>query len=142
MKLSKILAVLVILFVTSQVSNAAIIPITNASVTEKEIDLNTAIALYSAKIQNWKDGQPVVVVVLPRDNPIEREFLFDVLRITPFSYYDTLSLMTPKRKPKIIRVMTEEEMVKTVLRTEGAIGFIRDRTFHQYKNEVHQLRIK
>lgn len=142
MKLNKILLVCVTLLISS-ISNAQTVGIGNNSITVASITAEYAIQLYTGKVNFWPDGQPVVVVVLPREHFVSREFVTEVLGISSHQFYDSLDISINIRKNNaIIRVTSESEVIRNVIKNSGSVGYISGSLFFNYKNELKMLRLK
>ncbi|WP_341502983.1 hypothetical protein [Gallaecimonas sp. GXIMD4217] len=81
--------------------------------------------LFSSQIPYWPDGTPVTLVVMDKEHEWHRRFCQEVLSLFPYQLervwrrriYSGIG-----RAP--IRVSSREEMVNTVGRTKGAIGYV------------------
>jgi hypothetical protein len=136
------LVALVITFASSWTS-AETVGITSQTVTKSEIALEDAVQIYTGKVMFWPDGSSVVLVILPRDNPVSREFILVNLGMSPYQFYESLDISINVRKNRsVIRAVTENEVIKIVRRYPGSIGYTSEFVYYNYKDEVKKLRIK
>ena len=104
----------------------AMVIIVNPNVSVASVSQNAVRAMFAMKLLQWPDGQPVRVFVLPDDNPLHRTFCKEVLDVYPYQLrqtWDRLVYSGTGQAPT--EVVSEEEMLKKVASTPGAIGYAR-----------------
>ncbi|MHB1173928.1 MAG: type 2 periplasmic-binding domain-containing protein [Sulfuriferula sp.] len=104
----------------------AVTIIVNPSVTIASVSQNAVRSMFAMKLLQWPDGQPVRVFVLPDDNPLHRAFCKEVLDVYPYQLrqtWDRLVYSGTGQAP--IEVNSEEEMLKSVAHTPGALGYLK-----------------
>lgn len=116
--------VLVSLCISAQAAKADLMVIANNSVAASEIDSETLQAIFLGKKSQWESGDSIVPVNLKK-GPTHQQFLKVIVRRTPAQYRSfwrraifTGTGMPPKS------FATEEEIVKFVRASSGAIGYI------------------
>jgi hypothetical protein len=75
----------------------------------------------------WANGLPITVFVLSSTNPTHQKFCKDILRLFPYQLdriWDKLTFSGMGIAPTV--VLSEEELIKAVKSTTGAIGYIED----------------
>lgn len=100
--------------------------IVNPKVPVTTISPNAVRAMFAMKLLQWPDGQPVRVFVLPDDNLLHRTFCKEVLHVYPYQLrqtWDRLVYSGTGQAPT--EVASEEEMLKKVASTPGAMGYAR-----------------
>ena len=104
----------------------AVTIIVNPSVALTSVSQNAVRSMFAMKLLQWPDGQPVRVFVLPDDNPLHRVFCKEVLDVYPYQLrqtWDRLVYSGTGQAP--IEVNSEEEMLKSVANTPGALGYLK-----------------
>lgn len=107
-------------------STWAVTIIVNPGVTVSSASQNAVRSMFAMKLLQWPDGQPVRVFVLPDDNSLHKAFCKEVLDVYPYQLrqtWDRLVYSGTGQAP--IEVGSEEEMLKSVANTPGALGYLR-----------------
>lgn len=103
--------------------------IANPTYPDAAIDRPLLRGVFGMRVRAWPDGRPVRVFVLPDDNPVHQDFTKSALRMYPYQLrqnWDRL-LYSGTGQPPIV-VNSEDEMLRRVTETPGAIGYVS--TFH------------
>ncbi len=105
-------------------TSAQVAIIANKSVPEKSL---TAAQLFDICIlgtRAWSNGQAIVLVCL-RDNPQEEAAFYDYLHRTPLEMRKIWlrAQLSGQARPPLM-VSSQEELVRIVASTPGAIGFV------------------
>jgi hypothetical protein len=106
-------------------AHSRIIVITNKNVQEKSITLGALRSIFGMRLRSWKGGKPVRVFVLRDFHPVHIEFSKKVLGVFPHqlrSSWDRLVFSGTGQAPTYVK--NEDEMLKRVEKTPGAIGYI------------------
>ena len=106
--------------------------IANASVEESQLKLKDLRSIYTMKKSIWSNGDRISVFVLSGDNATHKVFCRNLLKVFPRqleSVWYRLVYSGTGEKP--VAVSSEEEMVKRVANTPGAIGYIRSESLHE-----------
>ena len=113
------------------------IVIANDSVSVSTIDDSTIQKIYLGKKSKWEDGTKIVPFALANGN-VHEVFLNTYIKKSPsqFSTYWKQMIFSGKGVPPTA-FGSEEEMVKYVSTTSGAIGYIDSATPH---NDVRVLK--
>jgi len=106
-------------------SFAQVVVIANKSVPVDTLAKTDVLDLYTGDIRKWSDGQAVVVMALGSKEDVSRNF-YQFLDKSPSrmkSIWLKKMLSGEGDPPEIMK--SEEELVKKVAATPGAIGYIR-----------------
>ncbi len=101
--------------------------IVNPDVGVVAIDRNRARLIFSMRVNQWGDKQPVTVFVLPDDASLHQVFAKSALGLYPYQLrrtWDRLVFSGTGQAP--VQVASEQEMIERVRQTAGAIGYISD----------------
>ncbi|BBP05074.1 hypothetical protein TPL01_18520 [Sulfuriferula plumbiphila] len=104
----------------------AVMIIANPHVSATTLSQNALRAMFAVKLLQWPDSQPVRVFVLPDDNPLHRAFCKEALDVYPYQLrqtWDRLVYSGTGQAPT--EVGSEQEMLKRVATTPGALGYAR-----------------
>jgi hypothetical protein len=100
--------------------------IAHPSVAFSRLSLVQAKGLFSMRQTRWPDGMRAWVFVLPDANPVHSAFSKEVLNLYPYQLrqtWDRQIFSGTGQAPT--EVATEEEMIRRVASTPGAIGYVR-----------------
>lgn len=95
-----------------------------ADVPDRVLTRNQARLYFTQRMNLWSDGTPVEVFVLPDDHPLHQSFCKHVLGLYPYQLrrvWDRMIFSGTGQAPR--SVATEEQMIKGVASTPGAIGY-------------------
>lgn len=99
--------------------------IANADVSISSIDRNRVRLIFTMRINQWSDQQPVSVFVLPDDAPLHREFAKGALGVFPYQLRQTWDRQVFSGTGQApLQVASEAEMIQRVSQTPGAIGYV------------------
>jgi hypothetical protein len=82
--------------------------------------------MFGMRLRAWPDGTPVRVFVMEDSDPLHQEFCEAVLQMYPYQLrqnWDRLLYSGTGQVP--ILVHSEEEMLRRIADTPGAIGYVR-----------------
>jgi len=99
--------------------------VVNAGVSQQDIPRPFLRGMFGMRLRAWPDGAPVTVFVLPDDSASHVEFSTDVLQMFPYQLrqdWDRL-IYSGTGQPPIV-VNSEEELLRRVAATPGAIGYV------------------
>lgn len=102
--------------------------VVNAGVAQQQIPRSFLRGMFGMRLRAWSDGTPVTVFVLPDDNGAHAQFCTDVLQMFPYQLrqnWDRLIYSGTGQPP--LSVNSEEELLRRVAATPGAIGYIGSR---------------
>lgn len=114
--------VLLTLLLSPLAASAGII--VNADVKEQSISIASLRNIYTLRQTLWPNHQPIVVFVLPDDDPSHAAFAKEKLGLYPYRLrqtWDRLSFSGMASAP--IQVENENQMRARVRATPGAIGY-------------------
>jgi hypothetical protein len=108
-------------------SHADVLVVRNSAAGPSSAPLSrTALqAIFGMRFQQWENGLPVRVFVLPDDHPSHVAFCKQVLRVFPHqlrSAWDRLVFSGIGQAP--IELKSEDDMRARILETPGAIGYL------------------
>lgn len=89
------------------------------------LERKTLRAAFGMTMQSWPDGQPLTVFVFRDENPLHQEFCRKVLGVLPYSLrrnWDRLLFSGGGQAPIVVE--NEQEMLRRVAATPGAIGYM------------------
>lgn len=98
--------------------------IVNPDVQGRSISVATLRNIYALRQTLWPNHQPIVIFVLPDDNPVHVAFAKEKLGLYPYRLrqtWDRMSFSGMASAP--IQVKDENEMRERVRATPGAIGY-------------------
>ncbi len=98
--------------------------VVNAQVEEQKISTGELRAIFTLRKRAWKDGTPVRVFVLPDSDPLHQKFAKQQLRLYPYQLrllWDRAVFSGTGNAPTLVG--NEQEMLKAVGETAGAIGY-------------------
>ena len=114
--------------------------IANQDLAHRPLSQNEARLIFSMRLQRWSDDKPVKVFVLPDDHPLHAAFAKNVLGLFPYQLrgvWDRQLFSGTGQAPTT--VATEEEMIRRVASTPGAIGYAR---VNPQDPRVHTLEVQ
>jgi len=106
--------------------STAEVVIVNSQVPTSSLDRSELRAIFSMKNPQWKDGSPMTVFVYDDRNPLHQRFCKKILKVFPYQLrknWDRLVYSGTGQAPQSIK--NEEDMIRQVSTTPGAIGYIR-----------------
>lgn len=93
--------------------------------TETDLSIRELIDIFTRRKTQWDDRTEIVVLTQGMDSLPNKQFLIEVLGITPYQYRSRLGRNTYSgRVSPPIEVNSEEEMLDKLVRDESAIGYI------------------
>lgn len=101
--------------------------ITHASVKIESITPAQLRRIYSIRQTRWASSTPITVFVLPSQHTIHKNFAKNTLNIFPYKLdrvWNKLTFSGLGVAPTIVQ--SQEEMLKAVSSTPGAIGYVDD----------------
>ena len=114
--------------------------VVNGGVQKVSMRRVTVRAIFYGTITRWDNGRPIVVFVLPPDHPASKNFAWNVLNVTPYSFEEKISSMVATRDGNPPRVLTSEiEMLRAVASTPNSIGYLS--SFIVVNNATNNLRV-
>lgn len=100
--------------------------IVNQDSVQRPLTRNEARLYFTLRLQQWPDGQPVRVFVLPDEDPLHVAFTKNLLGLFPYQLrgvWDRQVFSGTGQAPT--RVADESEMIRRVAATPGAMGYAR-----------------
>lgn len=101
--------------------------IANQGVSVQSLSQNEARLFFSMRLQRWPDDRPIKVFVLPDDHPLHASFSKNLLGLFPYQLrgvWDRQLFSGTGQAPTT--VADEDEMIRRVASTPGAIGYVRN----------------
>ena len=89
------------------------------------LDRVTVQKIFTKKLQRWPDGRNINVFVKPLGSIEHRDFVNNVLKITPFYFQQQLEEQTYAGKSSsITEVPDDKTMIAKIEQTPGSIGYV------------------
>lgn len=122
---------------------AAPMSIAFPTATDQTIQRDTVRNMYTMRTRYWNDGSRIVVINLPADSQIHKQFVRSVLNMSPISYQQGVDRMrNAGLSGSFVEVDNEKDMLTKVSVIYGAIGYVSDDTLVIYSGgAVRALRI-
>lgn len=95
---------------------------------QKNISQDSLRAIYSMRQRAWPDGSPVTVFMYASDSALHRKFCLSDLELFPYQLqrvWDVLIYSGAGQSPVLLK--SEDEMLKRVASTVGAIGYVAEK---------------
>lgn len=110
----------------------------NIKTPEKEITLSwkELIKIFTGNRTRWPNGQKVKILLLPPDNPIQRNFIRKVLGYSPYKFFNIVK--NNKNNIFYENFVDENKMVLYLQQIPGSIG-LTERYFLYYNSGSRQL---
>ena len=89
------------------------------------ISINEARSIFSMRVYRWPDGSPITVFVLPDDSHAHQTFIRNQLGLLPRQLkrnWERMVYTGIGKAPQV--VANEEQMLKELLATPGAVGYV------------------
>lgn len=122
-------------------SGSRVAVITNASVDSQELTLMELRAIFTMKRRLWTDGREITVYVLKEDDDAHAEFSKRVLGVLPRqlqAIWQRLTFSGTGNAP--VELNSQEEMLRFVEETPGAIGYLFSENSNDKVNEISVLK--
>jgi ABC-type phosphate transport system substrate-binding protein len=122
--MKKVFLVSLVLLLAAACTQAQVAVIANRSVSESSVSPAQLLDIYLLNTRTWSDGQVIALTCLRENGNVEKRF-YDILHRTPLEMRKVwlrAQLSGQARPPEMIA--SQEEMVKRVSATPGAIGFV------------------
>lgn len=115
--------------------------IVHPEIQSKQVSRQYLLSIFSMRTRTWPDQKPVRVFVFPYKHSAHQNFTKNTLRIFPYqlrNIWDRAVFSGAAQSPTV--VYSQEEMLKVVSETEGAIGYLPGSL--QEVEHVHVLEIR
>ncbi len=99
--------------------------ITHTSVNVESMTTSQLRRIYSIRQLRWANSTPIVVFVLPSQHIIHKNFSKNILNIFPYKLdriWNKLTFSGLGVAPTVVQ--SQEELLKAVSNTPGAIGYV------------------
>jgi ABC-type phosphate transport system substrate-binding protein len=99
--------------------------VAHPDVTTKQLNRDTARAIFAMRQRTWPDGQAARVFVLGNDHPVHARFAKQHLSVYPHQLqlaWDRMVFSGTGQAPN--RVTTQSEMLERIATTPGALGYL------------------
>jgi ABC-type phosphate transport system substrate-binding protein len=100
--------------------------IVNPDHSKAPIDRNLLRAIFTMRLRQWPDGEPIQVFVMPDGSELSNQFCREQLGTFPYvmrATWDRIVFTGTGLAPTV--VSSEQEMLERVRSTPGAVGYIR-----------------
>jgi ABC-type phosphate transport system substrate-binding protein len=122
----RVVAIVIMLAFLIKLAHAAAVPVVNVKNSTDVINKVTINLMFAGIEDRWKNGNTVVVIMLPKDNILTREFIARYLNQHPQRFYDYVVVQINKGKKTYRVASSEKELADIVAVTPGAIGYADD----------------
>lgn len=105
---------------------STLVPVVNQQVQQDSITKHGLSAIFKMRLHKWKDDSAITVFVLADETPLHKTFCKEVLNVFPHQMrriWDRLVFSGSGQAP--IELDNEEEMIRKLISTPGAIGYLR-----------------
>ncbi|NMH59813.1 hypothetical protein [Alteromonas ponticola] len=111
--------------------------ITNPSVTQTTFSQSEIRQIFSARKQFWEDGSKITVFVLAPDSLQHKQFCQQNLNMFPYQLERLWNQITYSGQgdPPLLK-NSQDEIIKAVLTTPGAIGYADENVIEQIKRKL------
>jgi ABC-type phosphate transport system substrate-binding protein len=93
--------------------------------------------IFTKKTTKWPDGQNINVFIKPRHSIEHRDFVINVLEMTPYYFEQQLESQTYSgTAASVIEVPTDLQMKQKIEQTPGSIGYV---NYELYINDNNKL---
>jgi len=99
--------------------------IVNPTVQINDLSISQLRRIYTMRQVRWSNNSPIKVFVLPNQHPQHQRFCKETLRVFPYQLdriWHKLTFSGLGVAP--VRVKTINELIKSVEKTPGAIGYV------------------
>jgi ABC-type phosphate transport system substrate-binding protein len=113
-----------VIFLGSPTTNAVEV-ITNFTADTASITTSQLRRIYSMRQVKWANGVPITIFVLSSTNTTHQKFCKETLRLFPYQLdriWNKLTFSGMGIAPTVVK--SEEELIKAVKSTTGAIGYV------------------
>lgn len=133
---------LLLLLVLCTSADADLSSIANITANQKTIQRIYVIWIYTLKVRYWEDGTKIEVFNLPHDSSVHKNFVRNILYISPISLQQALDRTVNIGDGFYHIVHHERDMLRRVGNTTGAVGYVSDRSLIvNYEDSIHVLDI-
>ncbi len=142
--MKRLLLLLLTTFLLCGAAKADTTAIINSAVETGRITRADVRALFLMKERRFDDGQRVVIFQLPRESRLHRQFVREVLEMTPEQYARAWDKIVNAGLSTYIRSVTSsEQMFTAVARTASGLGYVDSSTLmlNNGANDVKILKI-
>lgn len=81
--------------------------------------------IFTKRIARWPSGQTIQVFIKPMNSVEHRDFVLNVLGLSPFNYQQMLDTQVYSGKSSsVIEIPNDGQMIMKIEQTPGAIGYI------------------
>lgn len=132
-----------ILFVASLNTHATeVYVIANAHVLNgKQLSYTDIEDIFTLRNRKWSNGASIRVFLLPRTNPMTKDFTMKYLNMTANRYYDLIENRESSGKGNIAEIIdTEYGLMLRVLTTPGSIGYASDSVIVNFSEKIIIIR--
>lgn len=81
--------------------------------------------IFTRKMTRWSNGDNIVVFIKPLESIEHKDFVSNVLRMSPFNYKKNLDAQLYTGKSTgVMEIPTDDSMIWKVVSTPGGVGYI------------------
>lgn len=121
--MKKILYIILMLYVTKP--HAADIVAWKEDCESISIDRYSLQKIFTKRVVRWPNGQTIQVFIKPINSVEHRDFVLNVLGLSPFNYQQMLDTQVYAGKSSsVVEIPNDGQMIMKIEQTPGAIGYI------------------
>lgn len=98
------------------------------------LDRNSLQKIFTQHITKWPDGRYIQVITKPNDSIEHKDFLLNVLGLSPISYKQLKNNTQSDIIPNILEVQDDKQMMMKIESIPGSIGYL---NYEVYINSKH-----
>lgn len=107
---------------------------TSSSIT---LDRYTIQRIFTRKVTKWPDGTNITVFIKPVISMEHKEFVYKILKISPFYYQQLLEQQTFSGKASsVVEVQSDSQMHRKITSIEGSIGYVNYEIYKDNKKVI------
>ena len=132
-----------LLMLISSFAHTEELAMAHISTTQTVIERVQVVWMYTLKVRYWADGTKIVLFNLPPNSFVRKQFIRNVLKLSPISYQQSLDkLNNDGTTSPTFEVSNESEMLQRIVKYNGAIGYLSDKSLiTSHDGVVHELLI-
>lgn len=115
--------------------------VAHISVNQITMERTQVVWMYTMKIRYWADGTKIILFNLPSNSFVRKQFIRNVLQISPISYQQSLDRLNNEGVTATsLEVANESEMLLRIVKYNGAIGYLSDKSIiTSHDGVIHEL---
>lgn len=101
------------------------------------LDRYTIQRIFTRKVTNWPDGTNITVFTKPFNSTEHKDFVYKILKISPFYYQQLLEQQTFSGKASsVIEITSDAQMYRKISNGVGSIGYVNYEIYKDNKKVI------